>query len=188
MEFLADLWLPILLSAVFVFVVSSILHMVIPIHKSDYKKLPGEDSVLATMREQRLEPGAYMFPHCSSMKDLSTPEMTEKYKTGPVGYAIVMPSGPPSMGKCLILWFLYTILISIFVAYVAHLALQYGEAYRPVFRITGTVAVLAYGITAIQDSIWKGVRWCVTGKFIFDGTVYGLVTAGTFGWLWPDAF
>ncbi len=188
MEFLADLWLPILLSSVIVFIASSILHMVIPIHKADFKKIPGEEGVLAAMREQGVKPGQYMFPCAGSMKDMCTPEMTEKYKLGPVGYATVLPNGTPAIGKSLIQWFLYSVLISIFVAYIGHLALSHGAEYRPVFRVTGTVAVLAYGIAAIPDSIWKGVSWCTTAKFIFDGVVYGLLTAGTFGWLWPDAF
>ena len=56
MAFLADLWLPILLSAVFVFVASSVLHMVLPIHKGDYKKPPGEDAVLESMRDRASRP------------------------------------------------------------------------------------------------------------------------------------
>jgi len=40
------LWLPILLSAVIVFVASSIIHMLLPIHKSDYRKLPDEEKVM----------------------------------------------------------------------------------------------------------------------------------------------
>ena len=101
---LTALWLPILLSAVLVFVVSSILHMVLPIHKSDYKKLPGEDAVMAAMREQGVAPGHYVFPHCGSMQEMGTPEMVEKLKTGPVGFVTVVPGF--QMGKSLILWFL----------------------------------------------------------------------------------
>lgn len=41
----AALWMPILLSAVFVFVASSILHMVLPYHRSAFGKLPAEDEV-----------------------------------------------------------------------------------------------------------------------------------------------
>jgi len=185
MELLTDLWLPILLSAVFVFIVSSVLHMVLPIHKGDYKKLPGEDTVLGAMREQGVEPGCYMFPCPGSMKDMGSPEMIEKYQQGPVGFMTVIRSGPPAMGKSLVLWFLYSVLISLFVAYVAALGLPRGADYRKVFRVTGTVAVVAYALSNIPNSIWKGERWMITFKFIFDGVVYGLVTAGTFGWLWP---
>ena len=40
MEFLIDLWLPIILSAVFVFLASSVLHMVVQVNKNDAGQLP----------------------------------------------------------------------------------------------------------------------------------------------------
>jgi len=184
---LIDLWLPILLSAVFVFVVSSILHMLLPIHKGDYKKLSGEEKVLGTMRAQGVQPGEYMFPSTGSMKEMSSPEMIEKYKLGPVGLMTVLPSGVPTMTKSLIQWFFFSVIISVFAAYIATIGLKAGAEYMTVFRVTGTVAILGYAFNHISNSIWKGQRWIVTLKFIFDGVVYGLVTAGTFGWLWPDA-
>ena len=137
---LIDLWLPILLSAVFVFIASSILHLMIPIHKGDYQKLPGEDEVLEQMRAQGVQPGSYMFPCAASMKDVGSPEMIEKCQLGPVGFLTVVPSGPPGMGKNLIQWFLYSVLISLVVAYVALLGLFRGATYATVFRVTGTVA------------------------------------------------
>ncbi len=185
MEFLADLWLAILLSAVFVFIVSSILHMVIPIHRSDYRKLPGEEKVLAEMRAQGVQPGEYMFPSAGSLKDAGSPEMIEKFNQGPVGLLAVMPNGQWKMGKGLTQWFLYLVLISFFTAYISHLALESGADYLAVFRVTGAVAMLAYATSSIPNSIWKGIRWRTTLKFVFDGVVYGLVTAGTFAWLWP---
>lgn len=187
MDFLTALWLPILLSAVFVFIASTILHMLIPIHKGDYKKLPGEEKVLAEMRAQAVQPGEYMFPCAASMKDMATPEMVEKFKLGPVGHMTVVPNGPWAMGKSLVQWFVYSILISVFTAYVAHHALVAGADYLAVFRLTGTVAILAYAFANVPNSIWKGTPWSTTLKFAFDGIVYGLVTAGAFGWLWPAA-
>ena len=184
---LIELWLPILLSAVFVFVASSIIHMVLATHNSDYKKLPGEEKVLQEMRTQGVAPGTYAIPRAGSMKEMATPEMIEKYKRGPVGFMTVIPSGPPAMGRNLVLWFLYSIFIGVFVAYVSALGLSRGADYLAVFRIAGTVAILGYAVSSIPDSIWKGQRWGITLKFVFDGVVYGLVTAGTFGWLWPDA-
>ncbi len=184
---LTDLWLPILLSGVFVFIASSILHMVIPIHKSDFKKMSGEEKVLAEMRTQGVQPGSYMFPCAGTMKNMGSPEMVEKFKEGPVGFLTVVPNGVPAMGKSLTQWFMFSILVGVLVAYVAALGLDRGAAYIPVFRLTGTVAILGYAIGGLQDSIWKGQSWGITLKFVFDGIVYGLVTAGTFGWLWPDA-
>ncbi len=184
MQFLTELWLPILLSAVFVFIVSSIIHMALQVHKGDFKKMPNEDAVLAALRSHGVGPGAYMFPCAGSMKEMGTPEMMEKIKTGPVGWLIITPGGF-ELGKSLALWFAYSLLVGLLVAYVGWHALGAGARYLEVFQITGTAAILGYAIGYIQDSIWKGAAWSTTGKFMVDGIVYGLVTAGTFAWLWP---
>ncbi len=47
--------------------------------------------------------------------------------------------------------------------------------------------MLTFSVSYVPDSIWKGVPWMVTFKNVVDGVVYGLVTAGVFGWLWPAA-
>ena len=187
MTTLAALWLPILLSAVFVFVASSIIHMVLPIHRGDYKKIPDEEAARKALREAAIPPGQYMFPNADSMKECGTPEMQAKFAEGPVGVLIMRANGMPGMGKSLLQWFLFCILIGVFVAYLTGLALAPGATYGAVFRISATVALLGHAFTSVNDSIWKGVSWDVTGKFVFDGLVYALVTAGTFAWLWPDA-
>ena len=182
---IAALWIPILLSAVIVFVASSILHMVLPFHKSDYRKLPEEDKVLDVLRGVGLTPGpAYCFPH-STHKEMKSPETAERFKRGPVGLLTVMPSGLPAMGKFMGLWFLYSVVVGIFAAYLTGRTLGPGTPYLQVFRVAGTTAFLGYSLAHIQDSIWKGQPWGVTAKHIIDGLIYGLLTAGTFGWLWP---
>src|ERR1700721_202199 len=119
MLFLAALWLPILLSAVIVFVASSIMHMVLPYHKSDYRPLPDEDKLLDALRAAGVTPGpVYHFPH-TTHKDMKSSEVVEKFKRGPIGLLTVMPSGPPGMGKYLGLWFVYCVVVSILVAIVA---------------------------------------------------------------------
>ncbi|MCM2317465.1 MAG: hypothetical protein NDJ92_20135 [Thermoanaerobaculia bacterium] len=182
---LSALWLPILLSGVAVFIVSSIIHMALPIHKNDYSKLPDEDHVLDSMRAAGVGQGAYMFPHCGSHKDMGSPEMKEKMEKGPMGIMLVMPRGGPAMGKSLTLWFLYSLLISFMSAYLASRFLTPGTHYLAVFRHVGTTAFLAYGIGQLSDSIWKAQPWSSTIKNAFDGLAYALVTAGVFGWLWP---
>jgi len=184
---LADLWLPILLSAVFVFVASSVIHMLLPIHKGDFGKLANEADVLAAMRKAGVAPGNYMFPCAGSMKEMATPEMIEKLNLGPVGHVTVLPNGPWKIGKSLGQWFAFTLVIGLFVAYLGTMALPAGTGYERVFRFTGTAAILGYGLANVDNSIWKGVSWWTTAKFVFDGVIYGLVTAGTFGWLWPAA-
>ena len=187
MGFLATLYLPILLSSVFVFIASSLVHMVVKWHASDYGKLPDEDKLRAAFRASGVGPGQFVMPNCSSMKDLGSPEMKAKFQEGPVGTLILRPAGPPSMGGALAGWFLYTLLIGVFVAYIASHTLRPGTPYLEVFRLTGAVAMLGYAFSYIPDSIWKGLSWSVTLKFVVDGAVYALLTAGTFGWLWPHA-
>jgi hypothetical protein len=178
------LWLPILLSAVIVFVASSIMHMVLPYHRSDYKKLPDEDKVLAALRPAKLGPGLYIFPHCTH-KDMKSPEIAEKQKQGPVGTMTILKSGPPNMAKYLVTWFIFCVVVGIFTAYLTGRTLPSGTVYLAVFRVAGTVAFMAYGVGQVVNSIWMGQPWSNTIKHVFDGLVYSLLLAGTFGWLWP---
>jgi hypothetical protein len=186
MEFLTYLWLPILVSAVLVFVASSLIHMLTPLHKNDFGKLAGEEKILEAMRAEGVKPGLYAFPRATSMKDMSTPEMVQKYQAGPVGYMTVDENGPPKFGRSLVLWFFYSLIIGFLVAYVAFIRLEPGTAYKVVFRMTGTVAVIAYAIGHVHESIWKGQPFSVTFRHMLGGVIYGLLTGGVFGWLWPD--
>lgn len=179
------LWIPIVLSAVIVFVVSSIIHMVLTYHRSDFQKLVEEDEVMAALRSFNIPPGDYIMPHAGSMQAMKEPAFVERMKTGPVAWMTFMPAGQTSIGSSLILWFLYSILVSIIAAYVGAHALPRGASYLAVFRIVGCVAFTGYAIALIQNSIWAKRKWSTTLKQLFDGLVYGLLTAGVFGWLWP---
>lgn len=181
---LSALWLPIVLSAVIVFVASSIVHMLLPYHKGDYRQLPEEDKVLTALRAAGLKRGLYVFPYCTH-KDMKSPAVQEKYKQGPVGMMTILPVGPPAMPKYLIQWFAYCLVIGFFVAYLTAHTVAQGAHYLAVFRVAGTAAFLAYGLGNLSNSIWKGQMWSMTIKEVVDGLVYGLLTAGTFGWLWP---
>jgi len=142
---LTALWLPILLSAVLVFFASFIMHMVLAYHKSDYRKLPDEDHVTDALRSAGVTPGpAYFFPYCS-FKEMKSPPVIEKFKRGPVGLLTMLPSGPPAMGKNMVQWFLYCVVISILAAYLSSRLLAPGTAFWQVFRVVGTVAFLGYG-------------------------------------------
>lgn len=180
-----SLWAPILLSAVFVFVVSSIIHMVLKYHAGDFKKLPDEDKVMDALRPFKIPPGDYVLPCAGSMEAMKSPEYKSKAEKGPVAFMTVMENGIAGMGSSLILWFLYSILVSIFAAYIAGRTLPYGAHYLAVFRIAGATAFAGYGLALLQNSIWYKRSWSVTLKSVFDGLVYAMVTAGTFGWLWP---
>ena len=181
---LAALWMPIVLSAIFVFIASSIMHMFLPYHRTDYKALPEEEKTLATLRGLGLKRGMYVFPF-SSHKEMKSPAMTEKYKMGPVGMMTVLNSEPPPMPKFLGLWFLFCLFVGVFVAYICGHTVKVGTPYLGVFRVAGSVAFMAYGVGRLSDAIWRGQTWSATIKEVIDGLVYGLLTAGTFGWLWP---
>jgi hypothetical protein len=185
MSMLGALWLPIVLSAVLVFVVSSIIHMVLKYHSRDYVKLPNEDAVRAALRASNPEPRQYIIPYCSDMKEMDSPEMRQKYVEGPIAVLYLRRSGVPTMGPMLLQWFLFSLLVSFFLAYLAAITLEPGAHYLTVFRVVGVAGFLAYAAGLVPAAIWMGKPWAVVWKEVFDGLVYGLVTAGTFGWLWP---
>jgi len=179
------LWLPILLSAVIVFVVSSIIHMVLPWHKTDYPKVPNEDRVRDALRPLAIPPGDYMIPRPLSMQEMKSPEFIEKLNQGPVMVVTVMPNGPGSMAKNLVLWFLYCVVVGFFASYIASRALPPGAPYLRVFQFAGVTAFIGYALALWQMSIWYRRDWSTTIKSTVDGFIYALLTAGTFGWLWP---
>ncbi|MCI0389205.1 MAG: hypothetical protein MOB07_10655 [Acidobacteria bacterium] len=179
------LWLPILLSAVIVFIASSIIHMALPWHKNDYPRVPNEDKVIDALRPLAIPPGDYMIPRGSSMQEMRSPEFTEKLKQGPVMVVTVLPNGPTSMTQNLVLWFIYSVIVSLFAAYVAGRALPSGVPYMRVFQLVGATAFIGYSVALWQMSIWYRRSWSTTIKATVDGLIYALLTAGTFGWLWP---
>ena len=181
---LSAFWLPIVLSAVIVFIASSVMHMLLKYHQGDYHQLPDEDKILAALRPSNLKRGLYIFPFCTH-QDMKSPALIGKYKQGPVGFLNIMPNGPPAMPKFLGLWFAYCLLVGFFVAYLAAHTLALGTHYLTVFRVVGTAAFLAYGLGNLSNGIWKGQMWGAVIKEVIDGLVYALLTAGTFGWLWP---
>ncbi|MDZ7288548.1 MAG: hypothetical protein ONB44_02410 [candidate division KSB1 bacterium] len=182
---LTALWLPILLSSVVVFVVSSIIHMALPWHKNDYQKVPNEEKVMDALRPFAIPPGDYMMPRAVSSQEMRSAEFAEKLKKGPVMVFTVLPNGSTSMGTSLVLWFLYSAVVGVFAAYVAGRALPAGAEYLSVFRFVGTTAFIGYAVALWQMSIWYRRAWSTTIKATVDGLIYALLTAGVFGWLWP---
>ena len=182
---MSALWLPILLSAVAVFVASSVIHMMLPWHKTDFAKVPDEEKFRQTVGGLAIPPGDYCVPHPGSHEAMRKPEFVEKMKQGPIVLMTVAPGSAPSMTGPLVLWFLYSILVSAFAGYIAGSALAPGTHYLAVFRVVGTAAFMGYSFALLQHSIWYKRNWGTTLKSVFDGLVYGLLTAGVFGWLWP---
>lgn len=183
---LAALWLPIVVSAVLVFIASSIIWMALPIHKHDYKN-PGdkEGPLLEFLRTHGFAAGVYYVPWCQGKQN--DPATQEKMKSGPWALLTVMPGGP-NMGKMLGMWMLHLLIVGVFAAYIAsHAGLAPGARYLSIFRIAGAAALMAHAGYALPSAIWHGMPWSQLPGRLFDGVVYALLTAGAFAGLWPDA-
>ena len=185
MTALSALWLPILLSAVAVFVASSIIHMALPWHKSDYPALPDEARFRGAVKPLAIPPGDYFVPRANDPKEMKTPEFADKLAEGPVVIMTVLPNGPFAMGRNLLMWFVFCIAVGLITAYAAGLALAPGTPYLRVFRLTSVIAFAGYALALWPLSIWYRRAWSTTVKSTVDGLVYALLTAGVFGWLWP---
>jgi len=182
---LVSLVIPIFGSAMLVFLASFIIHMVLPFHRNDLRKLSREDEVMAALRQFDIAPGDYAVPCAGSPEGLKSPDFIEKVRKGPIVLMTIARGGSLAMGKNLLLWFLYSVLVSFFAAYITSRALPPSTPYPAVFRFIGTSAFMGYSLALLQNSIWHRRNWGTTLKSMFDGLVYGLLTAGMFGWLWP---
>src|SRR4051812_1263699 len=92
------LWMPIVVSAVFVFIALLILHMMPGWHKSDMAAVPGEDKVMETFRALNIPPGDYRFPYGVTVAEMEAPEFKQKMIAGPVGNMSILPNGEMNMG------------------------------------------------------------------------------------------
>ncbi len=182
-----SLWLQVIVSAIVVFVASSILHMVLKYHKADYKSLPNEDAVREAIAKGSPAPGLYVTPYCADMKQMNEPAIKAKYEKGPVAMLAVLPKGAPNLPKHLALWFGFSVFVSFVSAYVARHTLHPGDDGMLVMRITGTVAFAGYALSHLSDSIWKGQPWANTVRAVIDGAIYALLTGLTFSLMWPAA-
>lgn len=180
-----QLWLPILLAAIAVFVISSILHMVLRFwHADDMRGFNNEADIAAAIRNGNPSPGMYGIPFCT-MSDMKNPEILEKFARGPVGMVVLRRSGKLNMGANLLQWFLFCLLVAYFCAYLGIATLLAGTPASQVFRVLGTAGIMAFAIGVIPTGIWNGHPWKVVVKAVIDGIIYGLVIGAIFAWLWP---
>lgn len=186
MTSLASLWLPILVAAVVAYIASSLVHMVLPWHRSDYPRLPNEDQFRAAVKPLAIPPGDYMVPRSQTMDEMKTEAFRAKWNEGPNMILTVLPNQWMGMGRSLGLWFVYLLVVSFFVAYVAGAALAPGTGYLQVFRVTGSAAFLGLAAGLWQVNIWYRRSTAVTVKDTIDALIYALLMAGVFGWLWPS--
>lgn len=182
---LAALLLPILVSSVLVFIISSIIHMAPLWHKNEFPRLSAEDQARAALGPLAIPPGEYMMPRAYGKAEMESPEFKRKVAEGPNIILTVLPNRPFAMGRTLALWFVYVVLVSVFAAYVAGRALPPAAQYLDAFRFAGTTAFVGYAAALWQDSIWFGRSWGATARTTLDGLIYALATGGVFGWLWP---
>lgn len=185
MSFIAELWIPIVASTVLIFVASSIIHMVIKWHYTDYRAFSNEDAMRATVRAANPTPGQYVIPYCTDMKDLQKPEMQQKFIEGPIAFVTVRPSGPPKMGGALGMWFAFILAVCLITAYVASRTIPEGASALHVARLVGALSFLAYGAGSIQMGIWMGKPWPVVMKDLIDAVIHAAIAGAIFGWLWP---
>ena len=177
------LWLPILVSAVSVFVVSAIIWMLMPWHNWDFKKTDNEESVRDALKGQ--EPGYYLLPYVMDQQQFKKPEVQQLFKDGPLGYITIVPSGLPRMGPKLVMSFVYYVIVGFICAYFVTRVSGPDAAFWRTFQISGTSAFTAYGIAYFQESIWFGRPWSVTAKNLLDAFIYGLVTGAVFALFAP---
>lgn len=185
MNALLTLWQPILLSAVVVFVISSLVHMLFNWHAADYTNFANEDAIREAIRAGNPAPGRYVVPFCKEMKEMGSEAMKRKYAEGPVGHITLLPNGQPAMGKYLGLWFLLCLLVSVVAALLASRLIPHDHAFaRSAAKLAFAVSFVGYGFGTLQESIWSGRPWASSAKYLLDAALYAGGTAAVFLWLW----
>ena len=184
MEFLAELWLPILLASIAVILAGNIIYMLLPYHRKDFKRLPDEESIRAAIKAQNLERAQYAIPYAVPHEAVDREALQEKFDAGPVGTLVIGRNGN-TMTRQLIQYVVFVLALSIAIAYVAFTTLSGNESgFWEIFRVTGIVAFLAHGGAHFFHSIVFHQPWGVTLRYVMDAMVYALLTAGFFAWLW----
>lgn len=178
------LWLPIVLSAVIVMIASATIWMALKYENAQWKPIEGEDQLRDVVRKLNLPaPGQYMFPHGMGREGMAA--AMKKMEAGPNGILLLTRPRKFNMTPQLIQVFVYYLVVSFFVAYVASHALGVGADYLRVFQVVGTTGFMAYGFALVPEAIWFGRTWKSVCMSLFSALIYGGLTAGTFGWLWP---
>lgn len=183
---LVSLWLPIVASAVACFFASFVLWAASPWHKPDIKPVPDMDAADRALASLNLAPGFYYLPSTHDCKEMKSEAFQERYKRGPWASINVIPK-QPNMGKNMGLTFTLFLVVSFLIAYLCANVLAPGTEYLRVFQIAGTAGILAYTFGGMPNAIWFGKPRGWILRDVVDSVIYGLITAGMFGWLWPHA-
>lgn len=179
-----SLLLPIVVSAVAVFVLTLIVHMM-PWHKRDYIRLPDEDGVMQALRPFNIPPNDYVTPHPGSGDYMKSPEYDAKREAGPVMWLTVAPPGPWNLGRIMGLWFLFVVVVSAAVACVVGTILPPGAHTHAVFHYAAAITFLSYAMGGVPMSIWYDRKWSTTFRNAVDSLLYALATGWIFSMMWP---
>lgn len=188
MSYLTALWLPVLVSAVAVFLLSFVFHMLLPFHKNDYRAVPNDSAVMDALRPFAIAPGDYMVPRPNGMADMKTPEFQEKMNRGPVVMLTVFPNGMGSMGRPLAMWFVFILVVNTLSGHIAQGAFHDAVGpvdHRVIFHTVALTSFMAYGFGLWQMAIWYRRSIATTIRSTVDAAIYGIATGLVFGWLWP---
>jgi len=182
MDFLAVLWLPILVATVVLWILSFVAWVVSSHHFGDFKRLDAEDDIMDLLKQEQVPAGNYMFPYSGSKQEQGSKEYAERYAQGPRGTLNIYDM--PNMGLNMALTILYFLVTVMTIAYITEVACPIGDAsndFMRVFRFAGTVGVLTYASSPILHRIWfKAKMW----TDILDGAVYGTALGLIFALLW----
>ena len=179
--------LPVLVSSILVFVASSLIHMLTPWHRGDYRRLANEDGVMQVLRPFGITPGDYMVPRPSGMDEMKSPAFLEKVEKGPKVIMTVLPGGPMTMTRNLAAWFVYLLVIAAIVGGLDAIVFRPGAGGHEVFRVTLIAAFLGYSAALWQMTVWYNRSIGTTLKSTIDGLVYAAITATTYAYFWPGA-
>ena len=184
MSELATLWLPILLSSIAVFFASFLAWVVIGHHAPDWSEIPDEGNVIDFIRAQGLRPGQYIFPMARTKEAMADEAKKQRILSGPWGTLNIW-GRQVNMGRNLLQSFVFYLVTSFFIAYLATLALAPGATFSKVFQVTGTAGILAYAFGHVPNSIWFGTHRRPMLMDIIDGVCFGLITGLIFAAFWP---
>ena len=136
---ITSLLIPIVVCAVAVFIVSMIIHMVMPWHKSDYGNVPNDDAAIAAIQSLKLAPDDYAVPNPRLPGGGKNPNFIANFERGPSFHMTVMNPGKMNMGKYLGTWFLFTLLISAIAGWVTGSIVAPGGNTHAVFHFSAII-------------------------------------------------
>lgn len=187
METVLALWLPIVLSAAAVWIVSVIVWTAMPHHKQDFIGLPdspGEDGFMDYLRRSGIKPGNYAFPDCHKPGAMKSEKVQKAWQEGPVGHLSVWKT-PLTMGDKMVGTFVVFVVVSALIAYLTRVAFPGPSPFAKIFQFATTAGILAYCFTSIPSALWWGsYKRTIVANFI-DGVLFAVITGAIMGWGWP---